>query len=369
MRVVHIYKDFFPVLGGIETMVRTLATGLAKQGVQVTVLVTNAGGKTVRQEQDGYQVIKAGRWFELGSNPVSLALPWELQRLRPDIVHVHMPYPWGEVSALLTGHPRIVATYHSDVVRQRLLYRFYAPIQKLFLQRARVIMPSTQNYLELSAVLQRVRRKCLVIPFGIDPTPFYHVDPQAVAHIRTTYGSPLVLFVGRFRYYKGLPYLVEAVAKLPEVRLLLIGGGPAESQVRAAMIAAGLEGRAHMLPDVPDEELPAYYHACDVFCLPSSHHSEGFGIVLLEAMACGKPLITTELGTGTSFVNLHGETGLVVPPRDSQALASALRRLLEDPAYARQLGERARERLHKHFTAEVMVERIAAVYQSVYTEG
>ena len=362
LRILHVYKDYFPVLGGIENHVKLLAEHQAAQGHEVTVLVTSPGPRTMVEVLNGVQVIKAARLATVASTPLSLSLPWQLSRQRPDLTHLHFPYPVGEMAHYLLGRGwRAVLTYHSDVVRQANLLRFYAPLMRRLLRRVQRIIVSSPSYLESSAVLREFRYKCQVVPYGIERARFLAASAEQGLAIRARYGGgPLILFVGVLRYYKGLHYLLEAMPQIP-ARLLIVGDGPMRGALQAQASALRLGDKVIFAGRVADEELPAYYRAADVFVLPASERSEAFGLVQLEAMTSGLPVVSTELGTGTSFVNLHGESGLVVPPKDPVALAQAINALLGDEPLRRRLGEGAKAR-SALFTVERMLAGIAEVY-------
>lgn len=365
MRVVHVYKDYYPVAGGIENTVRMLATELARRpGFEMVVLTTNTGPRTERLTIDGVEVIKAGRQLAVASTPISLPLLVEMGRLKPDIAHLHFPYPWGEVAYLLSGRGRMVLSYHSDIVKQGRLLRFYEPFLWRVLDRAEVIVATSPNYVESSPYLRRFVSKCTVVPCGVDIARFERVDPARVDALKNWFGHPLVLFVGVFRYYKGLPYLIEAM-KHVDARLVLVGRGPLEGTLRSRAAEIGLGDKVVFAGFVPDEDLAAYYHAADVYVLPASHRSEALGISTMEAMACGVPVVTTELGTGTSYVNLDGLTGLVVPPANPLALAGAINRLLADGDLRRKMGQAGRDRVRRVFSKEVVVDQMAELYGKV----
>jgi len=365
LRILHVYKDYFPVLGGIENHVKLLAEHQAAQGHEVTVLVTSPGPRTMVEVLNGVQVIKAARLATVASTPLSLSLPWQFSRQRPDLTHLHFPYPVGEMAHYLLGRGRrAVLTYHSDVVRQANLLRFYAPLMRRLLRRVQGIIVSSPNYLESSAVLREFRYKCQVVPYGIERARFLAASAEQGLAIRARYGGgPLILFVGVLRYYKGLHYLLEAMPQIP-ARLLIVGDGPMRGALQAQASALRLGDKVIFAGRVVDEELPAYYRAADVFVLPASERSEAFGLVQLEAMTSGLPVVSTELGTGTSFVNLHGESGLVVPPKDPVALAQAINALLGDEPLRRRLGEGAKAR-----SALFTVERMLAGITEVYTQA
>jgi rhamnosyl/mannosyltransferase len=364
LKVLQIYKDYYPVLGGIENHIKMLAEGLIQRGVDVQVLVTNTGPRTAIEEIEGVSVIKAGCPFRISGAPISPSFYAWMRRLKPDIAHLHFPNPPGELGQLFVGRSRrFLLTYHSDVVRQKYLLRLYRPFLWNVLAKADRIIATSPNYIRSSPYLSRFADKCVVIPLGIDLKPFENVDNDLVQAIRRRYGSPLLLFVGKLRYYKGLEYLFDAMPRI-EARLLMVGTGPMEREWRTLAQELGLGEKVAFLGEVSDDDLPSYYHACDVFVLPASHRSEAFGVVQLEAMAAGKPVVSTELGTGTSFVNIHGQTGLVVPPRDPEALREAINRLLKDESLRRRMGESGRQRAEE-FSEERMVERVIALYEKV----
>ncbi|HSQ75442.1 MAG TPA: glycosyltransferase, partial [Bacteroidota bacterium] len=183
--------------------------------------------------------------------------------------------------------------------------------------------------------------------------------------IRRRHGTPLVLFVGRLVYYKGLEYLVDAMARIPEGKLVIVGSGPLQDELERQIRSLRCADRITILPHLDSEELYSYYEACDVFVLPSTEKTEAYGLVLVEAMASGKPVVSTEIGTGTTFVNQNGVTGLTVPPRDAAALATAIGTLLHNADLRTRLGRQAEERAMKEFTTEQMVERVYHVYQKL----
>ena len=379
MRILYVYKDYYPVLGGIENHIKMLTEGLSRRGYRVQVLVTNTSSKTVTEEINGVPVVKAGCPFRISGAPVSPALYAWLRRLGPDIAHLHFPNPPGELGQLLFGRSRrFVLTYHSDVVRQKYLLRVYKPFLWRVLARADAITVSNPRYIETSPYLRPFADKCTVIHHGQDLSRFANPDPHRIAAIRARYttvpqspfNSPrlLLLFVGRLRYYKGLEVLIEAMRDI-EAHLLIVGDGPMRQEWEALTVELALTEQVTFLGHTPDADLPSYYQACDLFVLPSTHRSETWGAVQVEAMACGKPVVCTELGTGTSYVNLHGETGLVAPPRDSAALAQAINQLLADPDLRRRLGERGRRRAERELSKETMIEETAAFYERLLYDG
>jgi glycosyltransferase involved in cell wall biosynthesis len=382
MHILQIYKDYYPVLGGIENHVRDLSEALAARGHHVTVLVTNLEQRTlIERPQPNLTVIKAARAAHLASTPLSFEqLRWA-RRLRADVAHLHFPYPPGDLAYLaLPERPPLVITYHSDIVRQQTLLRVYGPLLEWTLRHATRIIATSPNYVVSSTWLRRHAAKCAVVPLGIDIDRFSPADDRPFAAAqgrrptnddrRTTVVSdlPLLLFVGRLRYYKGLHVLLEAMPTI-SARLLIGGSGPERPRLMALAAALGIADRVDFLGDIPDEDLPALYQAADVFVMPAHLRAEALGIAQIEALASGIPCVSTELGTGTSFANRNGETGLVVPPGEAPALAHAINTLLADPDLRRRMGDAGRRRVAALFSRERMVAANEAVYREAILAG
>ena len=372
MRILHIYKDYFPVLGGIENHVRVLAEAGVARGHGVTVLVTSLDRRTQVEMMNGVKLIKTARWINISSAPISPAMFLAARRLKADVVHLHFPYPLGEMAHLLSGsRAKTVITYHSDIVRQKTLRFFYRPFLWRILRRADRIIATSGRYLDTSPYISPFKNKSVVIPLGADVEQFIDVDPQRVAALRdqllglSVSPSHLLLSVGRLRYYKGLDDLIRAMPSIPNARYVIVGSGPMESEWRQLAAASGAGDRIVFVGEVPDADLPLYYAACDLFVLPANARAEAFGTVIVEALAAGRAVISTEVGTGTSWVNVDGQTGLVVPPRDPRALATAINSLLADPERRHALGQAARARALAEFTVDKMIDRVFDVYATL----
>lgn len=366
MRITMVNKHYPPHLGGIEHHVRDLAEALAARGHAVRAIVANEAPTSVVETVGGVEVVRLGRAFNVSSAPVAFGMARALrgEADRAELLHLHSPYPWGELEWLRAA-PKLPSalTYHSDIVRQRVLLAGYAPFLRRVLARVGRIIVSSPQMIEHSAFLSPVADKCRVVPFGIDPDEFTDPALEPLAQqIRAQHERPIVLFVGRLIYYKGVDVLVRAMARV-DADLVVVGSGPLEGELRALARELGVEARLTVLPPLSRRELAAHYRAADLFCLPSVARSEAFGLVQLEAMAAGTPVVSTALPTGVPFVNQHGTSGLVVPPGDVDALADALRTLVEDEDLRARLGAQARERVRAEFTRDGMVERTLAVYR------
>jgi rhamnosyl/mannosyltransferase len=288
--------------------------------------------------------------------PISLGLIRRAEMDQADILHVHSPFPLGEFALRHLPPTRtVVATHHSDVIRQRLLLKLYAPFYRRFLHRADIILPTSQRYLDTSPWLQPHRSKCRVVPLGVDTDVFAPEDRQPPG------GAPqlTILFVGRLRYYKGLEFLLQAMKDLPShIRLEVVGDGPMRASWEAVATRLGLLDRVTFRGELDADALLAAYRRADLFALPCTSRAEAFGTVLLEAMACGLPCITCEVGSGTSWVVQHETTGLVAPPADSDALAASILRLDADREFLPTMGAAGRARVESEFSESCMTARV-----------
>lgn len=375
MKIIQTNKAYFPVIGGIETTIVNLAEGLIKiDGNDVNVLVCNDKKSffVKKEKVNGVPVTYVPTLRKIASLPISLTYAFHLKKLRGDVLHIHEPFPLASLSILafpkiLRNFSRVVITWHSDIIRQKWALILYRPLLFKFLRKVDKILVSNQNLINNSPFLKYFKESCEVIPLGVN-LDWVHTSPSRlhqIEKIRYRYGTPLILFVGRLVYYKGISFLIEALNNIKNVNLVIIGDGPLLKEIVTTINKYQLSKRVSILPYVKDQDLYAFYEACDMLVLPSVEKSEAYGLVQIEAMACGKPVISTELQTGTSFVNQNGITGLIVPPRDSKSLSDAICKLVDDDALRISLGKNAKERAFKEFTAEKMVDRIFEVYKKL----
>lgn len=367
MRVLHFFKTSFPdSMGGIEQVINQLARGATKLGVDVDVLSLTPDRVPRTIEIDGYQAHRARLDFQIASTGFSASAFLRFAQLakKADVIHYHFPWPFMDVVHFATGvkKPSIV-TYHSDIVRQKHLLTLYRPLKRRFLASVDRIVATSPNYLATSDVLKRFSDKVSLIPYGLDKSTYPEPAPERLAHWRKQLGPKFFLFVGVLRYYKGLHILVEA-AQGVDYPIVIVGAGPIEQELKAQVAQLGLRN-IHFLGQLPDEDKVALLTLCCGVVFPSHLRSEAFGISLLEGAMYGKPMISSEIGTGTTFVNIGDETGLVVPPSDPAALRQAMRYLWEHPEEASEMGRRAEKRYWDHFTADKMVKSYVDLYQSL----
>jgi rhamnosyl/mannosyltransferase len=363
LRVVQIGKYYPPHIGGIETHLQALCDGL-KESHDMQVFVAGDRRRDVDTIVDGVAVHRLGIQFKIAGAPVCPTMPWKIRRAGADIVHIHLPNPAGVLALLASGYRGpLVATWHSDVVRQRRLAKMFEPIQRRFLANCDALIATSPNYVESSPDLSRLRKRTVIIPYGIAVEEFRDSPASALA-IRSARSGPLLLAVGRFVYYKGFEFLIRAMKQV-EATLLLIGDGPLLNPLQNLANELGVASRIEFLGEMQPREVVPYYHAADLFVLPSIARSEAFGIVQLEAMACGKPVVNTDLASGVPFASRDGVTGLTVEPANADALAIAVNRLFADPQLRIKYGEAARRRVQSEFTIDVMVQRIRDLYEAV----
>jgi len=368
--VLHIYKDFYPpIVGGIEKCIHWMCDQTRKE-FHVRVLVASRNSHTCDEVVDGVRVIKAASLGRFLAAPMAPGFPSWIRRLDSDILHFHMPNPTGELAYLMSAAKgNVVVTYHSDIVRQRLTGLLYSPLQQRFLSHARLIMPTSRRYLESSATLQNHLERCRVVPLGI-PLDQWAKTPESQAFARSligrTAGKTRIVFLGVLRYYKGLVYLLQAMQGLGSQVCLIIGGaGPERANLERQAADLGLRERILFLGELTDSQAAGLLQAGDIYCLPAHLRSEAFGLNQVEAMACGLPVVSTDLPTGVPEINRHGETGIIVPPANMQALREALETLVNNPGLRKQYGEAGKLRAQTHYSAKRMGEDISQAYRDV----
>lgn len=355
MKILHVYKDFDPpVHGGMERHI-ALMCRYQREWAQVEALMCSRSRRTQRLERDGTMVTEIAEWGRFQGAPVAPTFPFYMRKLAGDVNVIHVPNPTAEIAYLLARPKgKLVVRYHSDVVRQALAMKLYGPFLMKFLRKADMIIPTSERYVETSATLQPFRERCKVISLGIVTEDYQSPDPHRVESLRSEYGGAYVLFSGRHRYYKGIEYLVRAAAHI-RATVVIAGDGP--ERAKMMHLADQSDADIRFPGALSHGELVNHLHSCAVFAFPSVERSEAFGMSIMEAHACGKPVVATTLGTGVEFINDHKKTGLNVPPRDAEGLAAAVNTLLEDEALREGLGRYARDRIEREFHAKTVARR------------
>lgn len=363
MNILHVYRTFFPESqGGLEEAIRQIAINTAAYGVQTRVLVpSNSGNRSI--EVDGVSVYSFKRHGVIASCDWSFsALPTFAQQCQwADLVNLHFPWPFADLLCAVgkVNKPYIV-TYHSDIVRQRWLMRLYQPLMDITLRKAARLVATSNSYADTSNTLSRFAGNVSVIPLGLsEPREFKENGANGLGCLPNEF----VLFIGVLRYYKGLQHLIDA-AKAGGFNLLIAGEGPERPMLQDRAKSLSLNN-VSFLGRVTDKQKYYLLQRCLAFVLPSDERSEAFGVSLIEAAMCGKPMVSCELGTGTSYVNLHNETGLVVKPKDPAQLRLAIEQLQGDAELRARFGRRARERYEELFSGGAFGRAYAKLYHSV----
>ena len=366
MKVLQLGK-FYPIRGGVEKVMEMLTEGLSARGVDCDMLCASADGaretKTIPLNAHGRIIVVPTRLKAAGTMIAPKMIGWLRKHAAEyDIIHIHHPDPMAALALRLSGYRgRVIVHWHSDILSQRFFLFFYKPLQNWLIKRAEKIVGTTPVYVHESPHLQHVQDKCTYVPIGIDPL---QPNPTKVTEIREQFsGRELILSIGRLVPYKGFPYLIDALALLPADYHLVIGGtGPLREQLEQQIREKNLQERITLAGFVPDEDLPAWFSACDCFVLSSVMKTEAFGIVQIEAMSCRKPVVATRIPqSGVSWVNEDGVSGRNVTPGRPEEYAAAIQEVAEN---TEKYGESAYLRFLNLFTRQQMINNIEKLYET-----
>jgi len=369
MKVLHVYRTYFPdSQGGLEEVIRQICLNTRNHGVESRVFSLSPNPEPGFIDAEEGQIVRVKQSFEIASCGFCFGGLAEFNRqvAWADVVHYHFPWPFADVMHAVAGHPRpSLVTYHSDIVRQKLLSYLYRPLMNHFLGSVDRIVATSPNYFATSDVLSNFSDKVDIIPIGIqrDSYPQLSDESEIVQEVESQYGRGFFLFVGVLRYYKGLHILLEAMRDAT-YQVVIVGSGPVERELKALARELGLVN-VHFCGYLKDDIKMALFHLCRAVVFPSYLRSEAFGVTLLEGAMCGKPLISAEVGSGTSHINIHQQTGLVVTPGCPRSLREAMDTLYYNSRDAEAMGQRARERYEELFTGVAMGKRYAEVYRDM----
>ncbi|RMO80941.1 Group 1 glycosyl transferase [Pseudomonas syringae pv. philadelphi] len=369
IKVLHFFKTYYPdTTGGIEQVIFELAQGCRAFDVESQVLTLSPSPAPARLHVADHQVTRVKENFNLAATGFSAQVFSQFKEMaaEADLVHFHFPWPLMDLVHFATRHGRpTVLSYHSDIIKQRTLLKLYSPLMNQFLKRMDRILVASPNYLQTSETLKPFADKTVVVPYGLDQAAYPVVATQKKAAWQQRLPEKFFLFVGVLRYYKGLNNLLSALEDV-DYPVVILGGGPQEAELKEQAEKLQLRN-VLFLGRLDDDDKACLLQLCYALVFPSHLRSEAFGISLLEASMYGKPMISCEIGTGTTYVNIHEETGLAVPPNDALALREAMRRLWEAPEEASGFGRNALTRFQKLFTAERMCASTVQVYRDILT--
>ena len=368
LRVLEVNKAYYPHTGGIETLVRQYSEELGRiGGVEVKTLVCRDGaGLTVHENCGGVDLTRAGSAGTLFKCPISLSFVRLFRKMakKADVVHIHVPFPLADFALMLSGfRGRVVVSWHSDIVKQKKLMLVYKPFMRYLLRRADVIAVATEGHIKGSDYLPEFADKCRILPYGITPEDYLSAERKPFLTEKCTDSESVkVFFTGRLVYYKGVEVLLRAFRYAAKSRhkteLFIAGTGDLREKLEDMAERYGIADKVHFLGFLPDDQLKQAYADCDIFVLPSVAKSEAFGIVQLEAMICGKPVINTALPSGVPYVSIDGKTGITVPPSDPKALAKAVIRLASDRDMRERYGKAAQMRVMEMFREETIIKQL-----------
>ena len=363
MKILHVYRTCYPeTKGGLEQAIRYICKGSSEQGIQNTILTL--GDEHKEYTFEGSKIIVVKKDFEVSSNGFSFRLIRKFRQLskQHDVIHYQYPWPTGDLLSLFAPKKPSLVSYQSDIVKQKLLKKIYFPLEQYFLSHVDRIVASSPQYAQTSQNLIKHKTKVDVIPLAIDASTYPEVDEKLLNEWKNKAGSEFFLFVGVLRYYKGLKYLLEA-AKLNGLPVVIAGDGPERASLEAYIKQHNLSN-IKMVGFISEQDKVALHTLSKAFVFPSHLRSEAFGISLVEAQMFGKPIISADIGTGSSYVNIDGETGITVPPANAEFFSQAMQRLVSDKQLYSQLQQASRHRFNNEFT----IERYANSYVALYRE-
>lgn len=374
LNVLNIYKTYFPdPPGGLQEAIRQICLTTSRVGIQNTIFTFTPNLDQKILEFPEAKVVREKSWWAPAScdisGPASLRTYAKLVK-DSDVIHFFYPWPYADLLNLLvpSKKPKVL-TYISDIVQQKFLNKLYSPLMWHTLNQMDVIVANCEAYARTSPILSHpsIRDKVRVIPLGIEELSYpstnelIHTTPHTFASLNT--GDPYFLFIGVHRYYKGLHTLIEA-SRHCNAKVLIAGSGPKTEELKNLASQLGTSNII-FLGQVSDVEKMSLIAGCRALILPSHLRSEAYGMVLVEAAMMGKPMISCEIGTGTSFINLDGKTGIVIPPESQSTLAEAMNLLLNDSALANRMGSLARKRYEENFSGIVLGESYSNLFKEL----
>ena len=367
IKVLQLGKFYPPDIGGVETTIYNITEGLNKSGIKCDVLCANSKNEYKEEAINGYKIYRVRSFRKIFSTAIAPQMISKLKEIveEYDIIHIHHPDPMANLALFLVNPQRqkIVVHYHSDIIKQRILQQIYKPLLYWMLKKADVIIATSPPYAEGSQILRKFSNKVRIVPIGVERPRYNEIE---VKSIKEKFKNKKIVFsLGRMVYYKGFEYLIESAKYLGNDYVIIIGGdGPFREKL--SQKAKKFPGKVYLLGKLDNNEVGNFFKACDVFCLPSIERSEAFGVVLLEAMSLGKPVVATNIPySGVSWVNQHGVTGFNIEPKNSKDIADALRKICEDKPLYEEMSKNALLRYENNFTVKTMIIKLVEIYKEL----
>lgn len=360
---------FYPLIGGIEKVEFSLLKGLSSRGIRCDMLCANLDGKDkVIKINDNANLILCNSLTKIFATVISPSMVIKLRKIckEYDIIHIHHPDPMACLALYLSGYKgKVVLHWHSDIIKQKRLLKLFKPLQKWLIKRADIIVGTSPIYIKESPFLTKVQNKITSIPIAVGDM---NCNLDEVNIIKNKYPNKKIIFsLGRLVEYKGFEYLIEAAKKLGDDYVVLIGGsGPLKEKLNRLIKAYNLEENVKLIGYIKDKDVPNFFCACDIFCFPSIYKTEAFGLVQIESMLFGKPIVATRIpGSGVSWVNKHGVSGLNVPICNSDELANAILYIMSNNDTYMKFSKNARKRYYELFTMDMMIDNNINVYEEI----
>lgn len=367
MNVLHFYKTYYPdSFGGVEHVIFHLTELNHIKDVECQILSLSRDPTKPYVSANNVNVVKAKELVSIASTPFSYDVIYKFKKLaqKADIIHYHFPFPFMDMIHFLTDIDKpTVVTYHSDIIKQKNLLKVYTPLMNRFLKSVSAIVATSPNYFNTSKTLQKFASKVKVIPIGIDANAYAFDDASRVEYWKQKLPAKFLLFVGALRYYKGLDILLDAL-KQSAATVVIVGAGPSEQRLKEKARTLGLDN-IMFLDGVSEKDKCIILSLCYGVVFPSHLRTEAFGVSLLEGALFSKPIISCEIGTGTTYINIDRETGLVAKPNDPHSLCEVMDELWQDEEQAREFGINAKKRFENLFTAKHMNEEYYRLYRSL----
>ena len=360
-KIVHVTRYAYPHIGGIEAVIAQINDSLPNENFEKEVVCCSNTEKS--SFENGVTYNRCRFLFEFAANTISPEFIWKLSKINTDILHYHMPFIFAVIAHFIARpkYKKLYITYHSDIIGYDKIMKPFWFIYKKFINRVDKIHVLSPNIIETSNIINPYKEKCVVIPQGINLED--KSNEEKVNQIKEKYKGKKILFsLGRLVKYKGFIYGIEAMKQVENAVYLIGGSGPLQEQYQQYIKDNGLEEKVILLGRIEQQDLDVYYKASDIYLFPSIMQSEAFGIVQLEAMRHGKPVINTNLGTGVNYVSLNNETGITVEPENSEQLTEAINKLLNNNKLREQFGKNARKRVEDVFN----IVKVRELYRNLY---
>lgn len=366
IKVLQVNKMYYPEIGGIEKVTQQVAEGL-KDRTDMEVLVCNRKGKSMSEDINGVKVVRASSFGIYFSMPVSISFIYFLRKMskEKDVILFHMPFPLGDLAEVLSGYKgKVVVWWHSDIVKQKHLLKLYEPLMKKFLKRADTIIVATDGHVKYSNYLNEFKEKCVVIPYGVSDSLINDANRYISKNNRYEENEDAevkFLFVGRLVYYKGCDILLKAFSRLNCGHLIIAGDGVLKEKLYDMVKELKINDRVEFISNPDNKTVMELYKNCDVFVLPSIEKTEAFGLVQIEAMAYGKPVINTNLKSGVPYVGENGKTCITVEQKNEEALYNAMKQMIDNPEKRKIMGKNARMLVENRYLVDDMINKVYGV--------